>query len=275
MAVALDEYLRLDPLQTRIDTHRRHSQHPDDVEQAAIAQLRLRAGESLLDIGSGTGSFLARLRAEGHQGTLIGLDSSPAAALACAQLPEVGTVVADAVQLPFHDGRFDAVTARHMLYHVSDVPAALREARRVLRPGGRLVAVVNHPDPVPRVGAVVREQAERHGVAVPVSVDSGVHSGTLPAQLARVFGEQPGRPSRPASPEVVIVSHDNALVFDAPEPVIAFGQALMSSYGVDSAFPERAAIAAGIDQQVRAWFAANSGPWRDPKGYVVCTAVRR
>jgi ubiquinone/menaquinone biosynthesis C-methylase UbiE len=99
-------------------------------------------GESLLDVGCGTGSFLARLRTSGHHGPLTGLDSSPAAARACAAVPGVRAVTGDAVRLPFPDGAFDVVTARHMLYHVSDVRAALAEARRVLRVGGRFVALL-------------------------------------------------------------------------------------------------------------------------------------
>ena len=51
--------------------------------------------------------------------------------------------VADARQLPFEDGSFDAVIANHMLYHVPNLPQALSEVRRVLKPGGRLFATTN------------------------------------------------------------------------------------------------------------------------------------
>ena len=43
---------------------------------------------------------------------------------------------ADAQELPFHDASFDAVIANHMLYHVPDIPRALKEVRRVLKPSG-------------------------------------------------------------------------------------------------------------------------------------------
>ena len=49
----------------------------------------------------------------------------------------------DVQELPFADGAFDAAVAAWMLYHVPDVERGLAELARVLRPGGRLVAVTN------------------------------------------------------------------------------------------------------------------------------------
>ncbi len=51
--------------------------------------------------------------------------------------------VADANHLPYADGTFDAVVAMWMLYHVPNLDRTLAEARRVLRPGGVLIAVTN------------------------------------------------------------------------------------------------------------------------------------
>ena len=51
--------------------------------------------------------------------------------------------VADAQDLPFDDGSFDAVTCNHTLYHVPDPDRALKEFVRVLRPGGRFVGIYN------------------------------------------------------------------------------------------------------------------------------------
>ncbi|MEW1659168.1 class I SAM-dependent methyltransferase [Streptomyces sp. NPDC093707] len=195
-------------------------------------------------------------------GALSGLDSSPAATEACAAVRGVRAVTGDAIALPFPDDGFDAVTARHMLYHVSDVPQALKEASRVLRPGGRVVAVVNHADVTPRIASVVQEQAAARGLAPMASPNATVNSGSLPDQLADVFDE------------VRTVVYDNYLLFDSSEPVIAFGEALMNFYGVGDDSSHREAVAAGINDEVRRWFASNQGPWRDPKGYVVCTGRR-
>jgi SAM-dependent methyltransferase len=52
----------------------------------------------------------------------------------------------DAQQLPFTDGSFDIVLMLEMIYYLPDLPKALAEARRVLRPGGRLLVTVPNPD---------------------------------------------------------------------------------------------------------------------------------
>jgi ubiquinone/menaquinone biosynthesis C-methylase UbiE len=54
--------------------------------------------------------------------------------------------VGDVQNLPFADGEFDAASAQYMLYHVPDLPRGLAELARVLRPGGRLVAITNAVD---------------------------------------------------------------------------------------------------------------------------------
>jgi SAM-dependent methyltransferase len=54
-------------------------------------------------------------------------------------------VVAPVTELPFGDGRFDLVVAYNVLMDVEDVPAAVKEMRRVLRPGGEVVISIVHP----------------------------------------------------------------------------------------------------------------------------------
>ena len=116
---------------------------PDIVEQrrATRALLALQPGERVLDIGSGPGFLAAEMAAEvGPNGAVHGVDPS-ASMLAIAKARETAVAYAagDALALPYEDGTFDAVVATQVYEYVADMPAALAEARRVLRPEGRLL----------------------------------------------------------------------------------------------------------------------------------------
>jgi SAM-dependent methyltransferase len=92
----------------------------------------------VLDVGCGNGHYLDALHARAVDA--IGCD------LSLGMLRSSGghrLVNADADCLPFGDGHFGAVLAAHMLYHVADPAATARELRRVLTPGGVLIAVTN------------------------------------------------------------------------------------------------------------------------------------
>ncbi len=100
--------------------------------------LDLRPGQQVLDLAAGTGVSTAELARAG------------AAAIACdfslgmlragrRRRPGLTYVAGDATALPFGDATFDAATISFGLRNVVDVPAALRELARVVRPGGRLV----------------------------------------------------------------------------------------------------------------------------------------
>lgn len=104
-------------------------------------------GQRVLDCGCGRGFYLELLRAAGHR-PAAGVD------LELALLPQARrragkpALVANATlaSLPFADGAFDAVLVSEVLEHVADDSAALREAVRVLRPGGVVLLSVPHAD---------------------------------------------------------------------------------------------------------------------------------
>ena len=123
---------------------------PDFVEQrrATRAALALRDGESVLDIGSGPGLLASEMAAEvGSVGSVDGIDPSESMiALARGRRPSEGAgkirfVAGNACALPFGEETFDAVVATQVYEYVRDMPAALGEAFRVLRPGGRLLVL--------------------------------------------------------------------------------------------------------------------------------------
>ena len=118
---------------------------PDVVDQrrAIRAALSLQPGERVLDIGSGPGFLAAEMAAEvGPGGRVHGIDPSEsmlAGARRRGAPVEYGT--GDALALPFPDEHFDVAVSTQVYEYVEDIAAALAEARRVLRPGGRLLVL--------------------------------------------------------------------------------------------------------------------------------------
>ncbi|MFF1651083.1 class I SAM-dependent methyltransferase [Streptomyces sp. NPDC058240] len=104
------------------------------------------AGRRVLDAGCGSGPLTAALRDRGA--VVTGIDASAGMlALARRRLGDDAAlhVVDLHDRLPFADGAFDDVVASLVLHYLEDWGPTLAELRRVLRPGGRLIASVDHP----------------------------------------------------------------------------------------------------------------------------------
>ncbi|HEX4592623.1 MAG TPA: methyltransferase domain-containing protein [Bryobacteraceae bacterium] len=119
---------------------------PDVVAQRAqvLQALRLASGEHVLDIGAGPGLLAYDMaRSVGPTGRLCGIDASPSmiamASKRCAGQPWVEFRAASATELPYPDASFDVAVSTQVYEYVSDIPAALAELHRVLRPDGRAV----------------------------------------------------------------------------------------------------------------------------------------
>lgn len=161
-----DQYHGTEKLDTRSSVWRDDvpGQSPQDVALEAVRECLPR---QVLEVGAGKGRFAARLKAElGCE--VIATDSSPAMIGASRNLG-VDAREADVRNLPFEDATFDVVVAAWMLYHVNPLDQALREIVRVLRPGGRLVAVTNGRDHLSELWNWVQEQHEEP----PFSVENG------------------------------------------------------------------------------------------------------
>lgn len=115
------------------------------IERGKIARdelLGLRPGSSVLDVGCGLGVDVRRMATTvGAGGRAVGADVSRALLERAAQLPggeRVEWCLADARRLPHPDDEFDAVRVERTLEHLADPGAAVAEAVRVTRPGGRV-----------------------------------------------------------------------------------------------------------------------------------------
>lgn len=257
------EYADLTPLQVRIATHQHHSEYPDDPGAAVLAALGLTGTEDLADIGCGDARFLAHLRETGHTGRLVGVDASPTMVAAAAAITGVTALHGEARDLPLRDGEVDVCTARHMLYHVADPLVALSEFRRITRPGGTVAVTVNHARTCHRTHQLVAAHASSYGLTPPDGmINHTVTSDTLPDIMQDFFGN------------TTIETHDNALVFDRPGPLITFAEALFTFCGIAPDSPHRVQILADITTEIEQWFMAHPNQlWRDSKGYSIATAT--
>lgn len=114
--------------------------------ERALARLELQGDDRILEIGFGPGRTLEKLIRGLTRGFVAGVDPSElmvsAARKRLARHLEKGKSVVcrgEAARLPFPDGHFNKVFAVHVVYFLPDLSAALREMRRVLEPGGRLL----------------------------------------------------------------------------------------------------------------------------------------
>ncbi len=106
-----------------------------------LAELETDPFDNVLDVGCGTGPVIELLAKKYPEKHFVGLDITPAMIEAARSkgLLNAEFVVGDAENLPFGDGGFDAVLCSNSFHHYPNPGAFLREAHRVLRPGGKLI----------------------------------------------------------------------------------------------------------------------------------------
>lgn len=116
----------------------------------ALARCDIRPGAAVLDVGAGTGDLTLAAVARGAHVVAVDLSPGMLAVLGrrthAAHAARVVAIVANAEALPLPDGSVDRIITGFTVRNVGDLPRALREFRRVLRPGGRAVILeLSHP----------------------------------------------------------------------------------------------------------------------------------
>jgi SAM-dependent methyltransferase len=115
-----------------------------DAKEVAFDAIAEAAPARVLEVGGGPGELSERVARE--LGAEVVMVDTSSRMVDLARARGVDARVGDVQDLSFGDGEFDCAVAAWMLYHVADLDRALSELRRVLRPGGRLVAVTNGRD---------------------------------------------------------------------------------------------------------------------------------
>ena len=185
---------------------------PLDTDVAVLERLVSPASKDMVDIGCGGGALVRDLTALGAR--VVGIDISESQ-LATARSRDPGSgaryLVGRAQALPLGDGEMDAAVFMRALHHVapSDLPVALGEAARVLRPGGivyvaeplaegdyfELVSLVEDEVDVRRAAQEALAHADRAGLSRSETVDYGVsiEIADLAALRSRVVSVDPAR----------------------------------------------------------------------------------
>ena len=190
-----------------------------------LGAISLRGDERVVDVGCGNGNDLRDLLAWRRSG---GNSSSPGTAIAARTVQLLGCDLsvgmlrtvqplgvpvanADVAALPLRTGCADVALAMHMLYHCPDIPAAVAELRRVVRPGGALVVSTNSTTHLREMGEAWGQTRWGEGA----SRFSLEHGGEV---LATAFSH------------VEVQRTDNRLLIPEVEPVVAYIESVRDNY---------------------------------------------
>jgi SAM-dependent methyltransferase len=166
------------------------------------------------DVGCGNGFDLRQIVPQGRCRHAIGVDLSAGMLRAVQDLRQSGSlslVQADAQHLPLPDQTVDVALAMHMLYHVPDIPAAIRELRRITKPGGTVLASTNSSAHLAEIdgllGSAISSQLGRPVHATP-ALSFTTQTGA--AMLGQVFSS------------VTLRTLEMPLLIPSAQPVISY-----------------------------------------------------
>lgn len=166
--------------------------------RGTVRAARVPAGGRVLDVGTGTGDLALEIARLHPDATVVGLDytgpmiaRAPAKALREGLGERISWARADGHVLPFPDASFDAVTSAFVLRNFADLAEAYKEMARVVKPGGRVVALEISPESHPLWRPLFRLHFER---VVPlvgrlVTGDDSAYR-YLPASVAAFLGAE-------------------------------------------------------------------------------------
>ena len=208
-----EQYSDAERLRIRIETHERYSQGDTErlIDDVVLA-LALGEGMRLLDVGCGAGSWHSRIAQAGTR--TVGIDVMQgmlreARSATAHVVPAPLLAQSDAQHLAIADALVDRVLCAGVLYHVADCEVALREMRRVLRPGGIAVISSNGASAMRRIYELHGRAATELGYR-PLPITAGHFTMDDTPLVQQVF----------ASVQRHVLT--GALVFKTAEPALRF-----------------------------------------------------
>lgn len=166
------------------------------------------------DVGCGNGFDLRQIVPQARCRHAIGLDLSAGMLRSLEDLCQSGRlslIQADAQRLPLPDQSVDVAMAMHMLYHVPDIQAAIRELRRITKPGGTVLASTNSSAHLAEIGALLAAAVSSQlGRPVQTSPADSFTTQTGTALLRREFSS------------VTLRTLDAPLSIPTPQPVLTY-----------------------------------------------------
>lgn len=241
-------------LNARIALHRLFSVNRQGWMRWLFDRLLAAAGTErrrVFEIGCGPGGMWAENRRripEGWSLTLSDASAGMVAQAAGALRDRARFVVCDAASLPFGDACFDVVIANHVLYHVGDRRRALDEIRRLLAPGGCLVASTVGDHHLCEIDDRLRA--------------AGVPDSYLGAQVSAPFTLENGAEQIGACFDTVEVAHyEDGLRVTQVEPLIAYVRSMTAGLDLSGAVIDglRAGFAGEIGSRGFVWVTKASG----------------
>ena len=209
-----DQYKDSSNLDARVEIHRRFSTNPYGwFNWVFDTLLKLPANAKILELGSGPAYLWKECSNRIPAGWDIALSdlSSGMVDAAWRNLVVTGRNFKfkeiDAQSIPFEDETFDAVIANFMLYHVPDRPKAIAEIKRVLKPGGHLIAATVGDHHLQEMMEILRK------VHISKTWDSYANPFTLESGLEQL---------KPFFPNVTMSRYEDNLQVTEIEPMMAY-----------------------------------------------------
>jgi ubiquinone/menaquinone biosynthesis C-methylase UbiE len=131
------------------------------LSRSLLDRLPIEEATRVLDVGAGVGALLEEMESRTPRGVVVGVDL--AEGMIARARPGLATAVMDARALGFCSSAFDVAVAAFMLFHVEDPVEVLREAARVVRPGGTVGTITWGHDPSYLALDIWSDELDAHG----------------------------------------------------------------------------------------------------------------